>query len=419
MEKFYLSRKRINRILSEKENLGEITMRFLTLAYKNLKRRRIRTVLTILGVGIAVAVLVSLLGFNIGYKAALNRDIERMGYQVIVTAKGCPYEAATIMLKGGGGLRYITENLFSQIAGNPLIDEITPQLIEVVHDPDLPEGGGFRYFLGIEMKSFHDLRPWIKFKSGGWFSGNNVDEVIMGYEAAELEQRLVGDKIFIPGVDKVLIVAGIFERVGTQDDGTMFLPLKTLQRIFKREGKLTGMGLRLKDMDRYPEFEEEIFKTPEIQVISMSKVRMVILNLIGRARLMVISVAFIAIFVAVIGVLNTILMSTFERTQEIGIMKAVGASRFHIFKIIWLETILICAAGGIAGAIIAIVASSIVAYLARKVLPYVPSGKLVVITPDLLLICFLGAIVMGLLAGIYPALRASGKRPVEAISSTE
>ena len=393
-------------------------MKFPLLAYKNLKRRRVRTVLTVLGVGIAVAVLVSLLGFNRGYEYSLTRDMEKMGYQVLVTAKGCPYEAATMMLQGGGGLRYIGEKIFSRIAGNPLVDKITPQLIEVVHDPDLAEGSGFRYFLGIEPASFQELRPWIRFRSGGWVSGEDTDEGILGYEAAELEQRHVGDKVFIPGKNKILSVAGIFERMGTQDDGIMFLSLKTLQRIFNREGKLTGMGIRLKDVDKYLEFEEELYKVPEIQVISMSQVKGVILNLIGRARLLVMSISFIAVFVAVIGVINAILMSVFERTQEIGVMKAVGASRFQVFKLIWLEAIFICMAGGVAGTVIAILTSRVVGFLARKILPYAPSGNLVMISPDLILFCFAGTIIMGMLAGIYPALRASGKRPIEAIKTT-
>jgi len=69
---------------------------FLILAFKNLKRRRIRSLLTIGGVAVAVGVLVILLGFNAGYQKALTNNIEKMGYQVLVTAKGCPYEAATI-----------------------------------------------------------------------------------------------------------------------------------------------------------------------------------------------------------------------------------------------------------------------------------------------------------------------------------
>jgi len=385
------------------------------LAYKNLKRRKARTASTILGAGIAVAVLVCLLGFNTGYQRGLDRDIDKMGFQVLVTAKGCPYEAATIMLKGGGGLRYIDEDLFLQIASNPLVDRITPQLIEVVPDSDLPEGSGLRYFLGIEIESFLNLRPWLEFKSGNAFSTDNANEVIMGYEAAELEQRVVGDKIFVPGVNAVLTVVGIFERGGTQDDGMVFMPLMTLQRIFGRKGKITGMGIKLHDMDTYAKFEEELFRMPQIQVIRMGQVRGMILKLLGRARVMVISITAIAILIALIGIVNTILMSTFERIQEIGIMKAIGASRFDIFKLFWFETILLCIAGGALGSIIAIFASNAVDQLARRLLPYAPAGNLVLIRLDSLLLCLMGTLIVGVIAGIYPAAKASKERPIEAI----
>lgn len=394
-------------------------MKFLILAYKNLKRRKIRSLLTIGGVAIAVAVLVSLLGFNTGYKQALTRDIDKMGYQVLITAKGCPYEAATLMLKGGGGLRYIDQDIYNKIVNDPRIDKITPQLIHTIYDTERQEGkGGFAMYMGV-LRSYLELKPWSRFKSGSWFSGDDVDEAIMGYEAAELEQRSVGDKIFIPGIDKVLTVVGIFERTGTQDDGVFFLPLKTAQRIFNVKDKITGIGIKLKEVEKIHEFEESLYNIANIQVISMAQVKGTILNLISTARILVTSVATIAIFVAIIGVVNTILMSVFERTQEIGVMKAIGASKLDIFKLIWIETILICSLGGIFGNIIAILGGNVVEYFVRKLLPYVPGGKLVLITPYLLFYSLLGTIILGLISGIYPALRASSMRPIEAIRSGE
>ena len=73
-------------------------------AYKNLLRKRMRTFLTIIGIALSSWVLVSLLGFNRGYEMALNKDIDNMGFSMMIMAKGCPYEAATMMLKGGTGL---------------------------------------------------------------------------------------------------------------------------------------------------------------------------------------------------------------------------------------------------------------------------------------------------------------------------
>jgi putative ABC transport system permease protein len=73
------------------------------IGYKNLLRKKMRTLLTLVGIMLSSWVLASLLGFNRGYENALNRDIDNMGYQLMVMAKGCPYEAATMMLQGGKG----------------------------------------------------------------------------------------------------------------------------------------------------------------------------------------------------------------------------------------------------------------------------------------------------------------------------
>jgi putative ABC transport system permease protein len=75
-----------------------MTRRYLTLALKNLRRRPIRTGLTVAGVALAVTVAVSLGGFMLGYSGAIDKSIDMLGFQVMIMAKGCPYEAATMML---------------------------------------------------------------------------------------------------------------------------------------------------------------------------------------------------------------------------------------------------------------------------------------------------------------------------------
>ena len=394
-------------------------MKFFILAYKNLKRRKSRSFLTIGGVAVAVAVLVCLLGFNAGYQGALTSDIDKMGYQVVVTAKGCPYEAATMILNGEAGLKFIDEDIYKQITSDPDIDKITPLLAQLAYDPEKMEGkGGFTNYLGIE-ESYMPLKPNVEIIKGEWFSGNDVNEVILGYDAAESEKKSVSDKISIPGKDIVFTIVGIFNRTGSQEDGTVFLPLKTTQRIFDTEGKLTGIGIKLKQIEKISEFEDRLYPIASIQVISMSQVKGTILNLVNSAKILIMSVAFIAIFVAIIGVINTILMSVFERTQEIGIMKAIGASRLDIFQLIWMETLIVCTLGGIFGSIIAIFGGNLVEILVRKVMPYAPGGKLLLITPELLLFSFLGVIVVGIISGLYPAFKAASMRPIEVIRSGE
>lgn len=398
-------------------------MKFFVLAYKNLKRRKSRSFLTIGGVAVAVAVLVCLLGFNAGYQEALTSDVDKMGYQVLVTAKGCPYEAATRVLKGEAGLKFIDEDIYKQIISDPDIDKITPLLVQLVYDPEKSDGkGGFDSYSGIE-RSYMELKPNVKLKSGEWFSSDDANEVILGYDKAESIQKklqkTVGDKISIPGEDTNLVIVGIFEKTASLEDGDFFLPLKTAQRIFEIEGKLTSIGIKLKQIDRLQAFEERLYPIASIQVISMSQVKGTILNLVNSAKILIMSVAFIAIFVAIIGVINTILMSVFERTQEIGIMKAIGASKLDIFKLIWIETLIICTLGGIFGSIVAIFGGNFTELLVRKVMPYAPGGKLLLVTPELLLFSFFGVIIIGIISGLYPAFRAASMRPIEVIRSGE
>ena len=95
------------------------------IAYKNLLRKKARTMLTLVGIMLSSWVLVSLLGFNRGYETALNQNIEGMGFQLMVMAKGCPYEAATMMLQGGGGFRYYKLGpslIVEDEWGNPVIN---------------------------------------------------------------------------------------------------------------------------------------------------------------------------------------------------------------------------------------------------------------------------------------------------------
>jgi putative ABC transport system permease protein len=132
---------------------------------------------------------------------------------------------------------------------------------------------------------------------------------------------------------------------------------------------------------------------------------------------MVLSIAFIAILIAMVGVINTILMSVHERFQEIGILKTIGAVPWDIFKLIWTETLILCSIGGVLGVIIALILSRVTEIVIRQVLPYAPSGGLVLIDLKLILITLAVTLCIGLLSGLYPAWKAGRIRPLEAIRS--
>lgn len=384
-------------------------------AYKNLLRKKVRSLLTLTGIAVSAWVLVSLLGFNKGYETSLDKDIDNMGFQLMVMAKGCPYEAATLMLKGGTGLKYMEESIVKDVAKEAEVEKITPILMSAVFDPNKGENGGIAAYFGIEPKSFAEMKPFLKFKQGGWFKSSEGNEAVLGYEAAELEQREVGDMILMPEKNVQFKVVGILERSGTQDDGTIFVPLKTTQKIFNRPTEITTIGIKLKKGVDSARLEEKLYQLPDVQIVSLAQVKDTIMKLISTAQVMVLSIASIAILIAIVGVINTILTSVWERFQEIGILKTVGAMPWDIFKLVWIETIILCTAGGILGIIFALILSRVTDMAMRAVLPYAPSGGLVIIDFKLILTTLLGIICIGLLSGVYPAWKAGRIRPLEAI----
>ena len=411
--------------------------RYVTLAIKNLRRRPVRTGLTVAGVALAVTVAVSLGGFMLGYSGAIDKSINMLGFQVMIMAKGCPYEAATMMLKGGTGLLYLPADTYNKVKNDPDIESITPIFVGVAQKQgssirDDAGGSNFSIISGIDVPSYRVMKPWIAFKKGPgyeggrWFSPGARNEVVLGFEAAEYEQRKVGDTFYAsitpagkrdPVMHEFKVV-GVLDRTGTQDDGTVFMPIDVAREYFGRPDQLTILGIKLKQFNAFKmrEFENRWLKLPEVQVVGLQQVKNTLVSLVATAQTMIAAVAAIAVIVALIGVINTILMSVYERTSEIGIMKALGARRGAIFQLIWLETVMICLAGGIAGSVAAIVGAGLVERAIKAIADLGVSGSVVDITPAVIAYAVLGAVVLGFFGGLYPAWRASSMRPVEAIS---
>ena len=414
-----------------------VLRRYFSLAVKNLRRRAVRTALTVAGVALAVTVAVSLGGFMLGYRGAIDKSINMLGFQVMIMAKGCPYEAATMMLKGGTGLLYLPADVYEKVKSDPDIESITPIFVGVAQKQgtsirDEESAANFSIISGIDVPSYRVMKPWIQFKhgpgydGGRWFSPESTDEVVLGFEAAEYEQRKIGDTFYASITpagkpDAVLHefkVVGVLDRTGTQDDGTVFMPIDVARQYFGRPDQLTILGIKLKQFNAFKmrEFETRWLKLPEVQVVGLQQVKNTLVNLVATAQTMIAAVAVIAVVVALIGVINTILMSVYERTPEIGIMKALGARRGSIFQLIWLETVMICLVGALVGSLIAVVGSGLVERAIKAIADLGVSGSIVQITPAVIAYAILGAVVLGFFGGLYPAWRASSMRPVEAIS---
>src|SRR5579862_3471059 len=150
-----------------------VLRRYVVLATKNLRRRPVRTGLTVAGVALAVTVAVSLGGFMLGYRGAIDKSIDMLGFQVMIMAKGCPYEAATMMLKGGTGLLYLPADTYDKVKSDPEIATITPIFIGVAQKQGSSirddAGANFSIISGIEVASYRVMKPWIAFKTGAGY----------------------------------------------------------------------------------------------------------------------------------------------------------------------------------------------------------------------------------------------------------
>lgn len=398
-----------------------------------------RSILTITGVALAVAVAVSLAGFNLGYRNAIERSIDRLGFQLMIMSKGCPYEAATMMLKGGTGLLYLPSEIYEKVRNDPDIGSITPVFIGIAEKEGSgirdDSGSAFAIIAGIDVQSYMEMKPWLEFETGTgfengrWFKVDSEDEVVMGYEAATYEQRKVGDKFLATispqgaarSIQKTFRIAGILKRTGTQDDGTVFLPLKNAQKLFNRPNELTILGIKMKQFSgaKLQEFESRWLSLPSVQVVSLQQVKSTLVMLIGTAQTMIAAVTIIAVLVALIGVINAILMSVYERTGEIGVMKAIGAFRGDIFQLIWIETLVICIIGAVTGTLVAISGSRLVEAAIKKLINLGVQGSIVLINWQIITGVMAGAVIVGFFAGLYPAWRAASMHPIDAIREGE
>jgi putative ABC transport system permease protein len=385
-------------------------MTWFYLAFKNLIRRPTRSILTILGVAIAIAVLYSLFEFQQGYQSRLKGELGALGAHVMVVPKGCPYEAATIALHGGKWPRYMDEGLLAKVKANPGVAEAAGVIMDAV----FAEGNKNVILLGIDG-DYMRLRPAWKI-NGSWFKSDS--SVIMGSTAAQEAGVKPGDVWVIPEKNVPLLVAGVLGRTNTQDDGFVFLPRKTLQRISGLEGKLVVILIKVRQVDKAADLVASL-KASEVDmnVFPLSELLGTIGQLMASTRVFVSAIILIAVILGGVGVLNTVLMAVFERTREIGMMKAMGASRPDVFKLVWAETILTTVAGGVTGVVIALVSSRLVETIIRGMIPYAPRGSLIGLSLPTLVACVLLSLALGLVAGFYPAFRAASVKPVEAIKA--
>lgn len=387
---------------------------YLRLAVSGLARHPLRGAFACLAVALAVALFLGALGLHDGYASALSDSIERMGYHVLVTAKGCPYETATLVLRGGNIPMYVDESLVADLEADPAYEAGTRFLMQGI---EIAQDRPMMVFLGIDDQ-FSRLKPWMRLQQGRGFSGPEASEAILGYNAAEVLRLKAGDTLELPRFGRTISVIGVFDRSGSQDDGMVFLPLAYAQKLFDRQGKLTGIGVKLTDLSRLGPFLDRAFEIPSMQAITVSQFRGTVLDLLGTARALMLLGTTVAVAIAGLGVFNAVLVSVTERRRELGIFKVLGASAWQVFAVVSLETVLLGAAGGAAGSALAWGTGLVSDDFVMRLLPYAPEpavGHLVEVRPLHAALGVAGAVAVALLAGLGPALGASARPAVRSL----
>ncbi len=392
-------------------------MNFLTLAAKNLLRRRGRTLLTVLGVAIAISVLFSLLALNSGYEKELNKEVNSMGVHILAVPKGCPYEAASLIIHGGVIPKYLSASDLENVSIIPDVELATPMLMHQFLKKDEKTGKSTPHIIyGINIDEMRSLKPWWTVE-GRFFRDGEEKVMLVGRDLADKENLSVGQVLPVGPKKESFTIVGILDRTGDQDDQFHFFPLKEAQRVFNKEGKITTIAVKVKDVSRISAVSEEMEKIPDIQVVTMTQIMGTIMNLAGSAKSLLLTVIVIALIISAFGIINTLLMSVNERTREFGMMKALGASGLDIGKMVLAETVFITISGGIIGTVAAIVGSSLIEGFVKDMLPYSPRGSLVFLSTELVAFSLLFSVGLGLICGVYPAFKSSRLTPMEAIRS--
>ena len=386
-------------------------MTWFRLALKEWQRRPLRTVSAAGGVAIAVGALFSLLAFQSGYQAGVRRELDGLGAHVLLAPKGCPYDAASMALHGASWPCYLKERYVEEVRSVPGVAAAAPVFMTAVYD----EQGQQNVYVGADTNLLA-LRP--NWNVQGAFP-QAQDTLLLGSEVARKTGWTIGRTVSLPGLhDQTGTVCGILAPTGGPDDTFIHLALTTAQRLFNHKNELTHILVRLADPNDLERTVSQLRGCDAgllMNVVPLAHVFHTIQAVVNSTRLFLGCIAAIALLVAASGVSNAVAMAVVERRREIGMMRATGASRPDIFRLIWLETIQLSLAGALAGMLVALACARVVEAWARSRLPFAPGHALLNWQWWIAGLCLLCAVGLGSAAAFVPAWRAASVQPMTAL----
>ncbi len=390
-------------------------MTWARLSIHQWRRRPLRSAITAAGVAVAVAAFCTLLSFNAGYQRGLRQELNQLGAHVLLVPKGCPYDAASMALHGASWPCYLPQEYLAEVRSVPGVAAAAPVLMAAVHDRDSSQ----TVYLGVDTNV-------LALKSTWHIQGNFPSQGLALLIGSDLHKRRgwdLGSRVTLPGLPGQFgTVTGILRPTSGAEDGFIYLPLTECQRLFHRSNELTHILVRLGDPDLMENVVAQLRGCNAglaMNVVPVAHLYSTIRALVDSTRMLLGAVAVIALLIAVSGVTNTILMAVTERTREIGVMRALGASRGDIFRLLCLEMLQLCFAGALAGITVAAVVAPAVEAWARTQLPFVPTDPLVRWNWRIAAGSAALALLLGSFAGFLPAWRASRMMPVVAMRAKE
>jgi ABC-type antimicrobial peptide transport system permease subunit len=359
------------------------------LALRNLLRQRTRTLLTTLAIGIGVGLVVALGGMGEGLIQQFSAMGSQTGDLMITEAKASDVSLAAIDDKVG---RFA--------AGLPAVESVSGMLIGIAAAPGAP------YFLafGLEPTSFAIRHFAIT-------EGERLRtprEIIMGKVAAKNFKKKVGDSLQVLGASYRIV--GIYETGVGYEDAAAVMTLAEAQRLFKKPNQVSAYGIKMRDPSQADVVRRQIESRFSQVSVSRSTEFAEKSNDMNSFRAMTNALSFISVLVGGVGMMNAMLMSVYERTREIGTLRALGWRRRRVIWMIVREALLLSFLSGLVGILLGVGMGTLIG-MEPSMGSYLTGSY----SPTLLAQAILVALVLGGVGALYPAWRASSLSPIEAL----
>lgn len=398
---------------------------YFSLASKNLRKRGIRSWLTLLGIFIGIVAVISLIILGNGLKTAVNAQFGVESTQLItIQAGGLNYGPP-----GSTAVTPLTKDDVEAIGKLSAVEFAAARNIEVVRAEfndkvTTPFGVSIDEKLAQETYEILDLNA----EKGKLLKSGDGRKVVLGNNLQYAEKNGfdkdidIGNKILIN--DKKFIVKGILEKKGSFIFDNIILMLDDELNDLVGYGDDVGIiAVKVKDKDLMDKAKEDIEKLlrkrrdvkigeENFEVSTPDAILEQVNSILSAIQIFIVLIASISIFVGAIGIVNTMATSVLERKKEIGIMKAIGAKNKHIFMQFLVESGMMGLTGGILGVFFGILIGyfGILGINSFIGLETKPEINLI-----LIFLSLVGSFLTGAIAGIVPAMKAARQNPVEAL----